>query len=111
MAGMRDRSGPAQDPVSHSTHHDSVPDVGRPRGSVWRPLYAEGIMWEGQVFIVGGEHDLAARLILTKVRLALISGGDIALEAPRRWLQPDARLSTENMVVLFLTPDGAMPGS
>jgi endonuclease YncB( thermonuclease family) len=86
-----------------------MPEVGRPRGAVWRPLYAEGITWEGQVFIAGGEHDLAARLIVTRSRLALISGGDIALEVPRRWLQPAPRRIGTATVILAITPDGGIP--
>jgi endonuclease YncB( thermonuclease family) len=104
MAGTRDQS-------DRSSEHLNAPEVGRPRGSVWRPLYAEGISWEGQVFIVGAEHDLATRLIVTKTRLAFISGGDIALDIPRRWLKPDARQTGEHKVRISITPEGAIPGS
>ena len=48
------------------------PDVARPRGATWRSLQSDGIEWEGQVLLVGGEVDLAARLIITKRRLALV---------------------------------------
>jgi endonuclease YncB( thermonuclease family) len=103
---MRDHSDRSTNP-----QHADVPEVGRPRGSVWRPLYAEGIAWEGQVFVAGGEHDLAARLIVTKTRLALISGGDVALEVPRRWLRPDARLKGDDRVVLSITPETGIAGT
>jgi endonuclease YncB( thermonuclease family) len=103
---MRDRSNRSTNP-----QHADVPEVGRPRGSVWRPLYAEGIAWEGQVFIAGGEHDLAARLIVTKTRLALISGGDVALEVLRRWLRPDARLKGDDRVILSITPETGIAGT
>ncbi|MEJ7838112.1 MAG: hypothetical protein WKF81_04805, partial [Thermomicrobiales bacterium] len=104
MAGTRDHS-------EHSNTPVNAPDVARPRGSVWRPLYADGISWEGQVFIVGADQDLAARLIVTSTRLALISGGDIALEIPRRWLKPDAQLIGDDRIRCSITPDGAVPGS
>src|SRR5688572_21321302 len=58
------------------------PEAGRPHSKAWRGLEAEGIRWEGQVLIVGGAHDLAARLILTRERLALVANGDIALDIP-----------------------------
>ena len=49
---------------------DSLPNVGRPRGSAWRKLQDEGVIWEGQVLIPGDEVDLAALLIVTEERLA-----------------------------------------
>lgn len=80
-------------------------DVERPRGAPWRALQADGIEWEGQVLIVGADLDLAARLILTKRRLALVRGGQIALDLPRGWLQPAPEMLAENGIRVSITPD------
>ena len=86
------------------------PDVGRPRGHALRSLEAEGILFESQVLIVGGESDLAARLMLTSKRLVLAAGGEIAIEIPREWLRPQPRLVAENGIRIFVTPEGAEAG-
>ena len=62
---------------------DQAPIVGRPRGNAWRVLQADGIEWEGQVYLIGDEIDLAMRLIVTRKRIAFARGGGIALEVDR----------------------------
>ena len=37
---------------------DQAPIVGRPRGNAWRVLEADGIEWEGQVYLIGDQIDL-----------------------------------------------------
>jgi hypothetical protein len=65
---LRERRGkqgmPNRDEQQHGSPHD-VPPVGRPRGAVWRSLQADGVVWEGQVLLVGDDVDLAARMIVT----------------------------------------------
>ncbi len=87
-----------------------LPLVGRPRGAAWRSLQAEGILWEGQVFLVGGEADLAARAIVTPRRLVFARGGEIALDVPRVWLRPAPFLRRNGAVVLNISPPGARYG-
>lgn len=87
------------------------PEVDRPSGETWGALQAEGIRWEGQALIVGVDKDLPVRLILTSERLAFIANGEIALDIPRDWLRPQPKLAAVNGVHLFVTPDGARPGS
>lgn len=82
-----------------------VPEVRRPRGVAWRSLQADGLVWEGQVFLVGADFDMAARLIVTRERLALARGGGIILEAPREWFRPAPRLLPDGNVLLTVTPD------
>lgn len=83
----------------------SLRDVERPRGAAWRALQVDGIDWEGQVLVVGADLDLAARLVLTRRRLVLIRGGQIALEFPRAWLRPAPEMLAENGIRLSITPD------
>lgn len=112
MARNTTPSDPGSDsslPVTTSRHGES-PDVGRPRGFALRSLEAEGIAFESQVLIVGGESDLAARLMLTSKRLVLAAGGEIAIEIPREWLRPQPRLIAENGIRLFVTPEEAEAG-
>lgn len=91
------------------SHHRSprdVPPVGRPRGAVWRSLQADGVVWEGQVLLVGGEVDLAARMVVTHRRVAFVRGGEIALEVPRGWLRQEPVLRRDGILELFVaTPD------
>lgn len=82
-----------------------VPEVRRPRSVAWRSLQADGLVWEGQVFLVGADFDMAARLIVTRERLALARGGGIILEAPRGWFRPAPRLLPDGNVLLTVTPD------
>lgn len=84
---------------------DQTPTVGRPRGAAWRALQADGIVWEGQVYIVGSEVDLAARLIITRRRLAFVRGGGVALETARDWLHPAPSLRPDGALTLFVQPD------
>jgi endonuclease YncB( thermonuclease family) len=93
-----------------TTHRGTFPDVGRPRGSALRGLEAEGVIFETQVLIVGGETDLAARLILTSKRLVLVAGGEIAIDIQREWLRPQPRLIAENGIRVFITPEAAEAG-
>lgn len=81
-----------------------APEVRRPRGVAWRALQADGLVWEGQVFLVGADVDLAARLIVTRERLALARGGNVILEAPRGWLRPAPRLLPDGNVMVSITP-------
>jgi hypothetical protein len=94
-----------------SEHHPATagaepPAVGRPRGVAWRSLQAEGILWEGQVFLVGGDADLAARAIVTPRRLVFARGGEVALDVPRVWLRPAPFLRRNGAVVLNMSPPG-----
>jgi endonuclease YncB( thermonuclease family) len=81
---------------------DQAPIVGRPRGNVWRVLQADGIEWEGQVYLIGDEIDLAMRLIVTRKRIAFVRGGGIALEVDRGWLNPPPTISRLGDVTLFV---------
>ncbi|HEV2107865.1 MAG TPA: hypothetical protein VGR16_06355 [Thermomicrobiales bacterium] len=82
-----------------------VPEVRRPRGAAWRSLQREGLVWEGQAFLVGADFDLAARLIVTRERLAVVRGGTIILNAPRSWLRPAPRLLPDGNVMLTILPE------
>jgi endonuclease YncB( thermonuclease family) len=89
---------------------DRMPAVGRPRGSAWRALHTEGIVWEGQALIVGEETDLATRLIVTHQRLAFARGGAIALDVERGWLRPPPALNDDGTILLLVTlPDERNP--
>lgn len=81
-------------------------EVPRPALQIWQPLESEHIRWEGQVAIVGQEHDLPARLVITGKRLALIANNEIALEFPLGWMKPEPRLAAENGIRLHVSPDG-----
>jgi endonuclease YncB( thermonuclease family) len=85
---------------------DQAPIVGRPRGNAWRVLQADGIEWEGQVYLIGDQIDLATRMIVTKRRIAFIRGGGIALEADRSWLNPLPLISRLGDVTIFVDADG-----
>lgn len=90
-------------------HHQSprdVPPVGRPRGAVWRALQADGVVWEGQVSLVGDDVDLASRMIVTHRRVVFVRGGDVTLDIPREWLRPEPVLRRDGVLDLFVT----MPG-
>ncbi|MDQ3043542.1 MAG: hypothetical protein M3R06_00100 [Chloroflexota bacterium] len=97
-----------RDDVDRQTARDLAPSVGRPRGAAWRGLNADGIVWEGQVLVVGAETDLAARLIITNDRFVLARGGAIALESRRAWLRPVPRLEEGDLFRVVITPtDGS----
>src|SRR5215213_3927069 len=84
-----------------------VPPVGRPRGAVWRSLQADGVVWEGQVLLVGDDVDLAARMIVTHRRVVFVRGGEVVLEMPRGWLRPEPVLRRDGVLELFVaTPGG-----
>jgi len=83
------------------------PAVSRPRGAEWRALQADGVVWEGQVLLVGDEVDLAARLVVTHRRLAFVRGGSVALEVPRSWLRPAPRLRSDGTLLLSVSAPGA----
>ena len=85
---------------------EHLPNVGRPKGSTWRHLQDEGIVWEGQVLITGDETDLAALLIVTNMRLAFVRGGTVALEVDRDWLDPAPVLRRTGTVQLWISPPG-----
>lgn len=82
-----------------------VPEVRRPRGAAWRALQREGLVWEGQAFLVGTDFDLATRLIVTRERLAVVRGGAVILDTPRTWLRPAPRLLTDGNVLLTILPE------
>jgi endonuclease YncB( thermonuclease family) len=84
-----------------------VPPVGRPRGSAWRSLQADGVVWEGQVTLVGADVDLAARMIVTHRRVAFVRGGDIVLEIPRDWLRPEPVVRRDGVLELFVLTPGS----
>ena len=86
---------------------DQAPIVGRPRGNAWRVLQADGIEWEGQVYLIGDEIDLAMRLIVTRKRIAFALGGGIALEVDRGWLNPPPTISRLGDVTLFVDADNS----
>ncbi|MGB3305202.1 MAG: PT domain-containing protein [Thermomicrobiales bacterium] len=73
-------------------------------------MQAEEIAIERQVLVVGGDGDLAALLILTSKRLALVAGGEIVIEIPRAWLRPQPRLVANNGIRLFVTPENEQAG-
>lgn len=89
---------------------DDLPIVGRPRGSAWRQLQSEGLLWEGQILVAGGETDLAALLIVTNERLALVRGGAIALDIKHEWLSGPPTLRRTGAVGLQVhTPGQRLP--
>jgi endonuclease YncB( thermonuclease family) len=96
---------PNRDEQQHGSPRD-VPPVSRPRGAVWRSLQADGVVWEGQVLLVGDEVDLAARMIVTHRRVVFVRGGEVVLEMPRGWLRPEPVLRRDGVLELFV----AMPG-
>lgn len=99
-------------PNREEQHHRSareVPPVGRPRGAIWRSLQADGIVWEGQVLLVGGDVDLAARLIVTHRRVVFVRGGELVLEIPRGWLRPEPVLRRDGVLDLFVAIPGGNP--
>lgn len=86
-----------------------VPPVGRPRGAAWRTLQADGIVWEGQVYLVGDDVDLAARVVVTHRAVAFVRGGQVVLEIPRAWLRPAPRQHWDGSVVLSVLAPGSTP--
>nr|MBA3416729.1 hypothetical protein [Chloroflexia bacterium] len=88
----------------------TTPLVGRPRGAAWRALQADGVVWEGQVFLVGGDVDLAARMIVTHRRLAFARGGEVVLDLGRPWLRPAPYLRRDGSVLVSIVPPGARYG-
>ncbi len=91
---------------------DDLPIVGRPRGSAWRQLQAEGLLWEGQILVAGESTDLAALLVVTNERLALIRGGAIALDIRHDWLySPPTLRRTGTVGLQVLTPGQRLPES
>ncbi len=86
------------------------PEIGRPRGAVWRTLVSEGIVWEGQVTIAGEHSDIDVRLIVTGQRVVFVRNGTIALDAERDWLDPAPALGRNGRVSLAIsTPNGNGP--
>ncbi|MGH2617627.1 MAG: hypothetical protein ACRDJC_20530, partial [Thermomicrobiales bacterium] len=96
---------PNREEQRHQSTRD-VPPVGRPRGAIWRSLQADGVVWEGQVQLVGDDHDLAARMIVTHRRVVFVRGGELALDIPRGWLRPEPVLRRDGVLDLFVS----MPG-
>ncbi|MBA3336430.1 MAG: hypothetical protein H0T49_02570, partial [Chloroflexia bacterium] len=96
--------------VNRQAARDLAPTVGRPRGAAWRALNADGIVWEGQVLIVGAETDLAARLIITSHRFVLARGGAIALDSRREWLRPSPRLEEGDLFRVVIVPTDGSDG-
>lgn len=95
-----------RDEQQHHSPRD-VPPVGRPRGADWRALQADGVVWEGQVLLVGDDVDLAARMIVTHRRVAVVRGGEIVLDIPRAWMRQEPVLRRDGVLELFV----AMPGA
>ena len=96
---------PNRDEQQHESQSE-VPPVGRPRGAVWRALQADGVVWEGQVLLVGDDVDLAARMIVTNRRVVFVRGGELALDMPRSWLRSEPVLRRDGVLDLFVTmPD------
>ncbi len=90
----------------HRSKRD-VPPVGRPRGAAWRSLQADGVVWEGQVLLVGADVDLAARMIVTHRRVAFVRGSEIVLEIPRDWLRPEPVVRRDGVLELFVLTPGS----
>ena len=93
-------------------HHQSpreAPTVGRPRGALWRSLQADGVVWEGQVLLVGGDVDLAARMIVTHRRVVFVRGGDVVLEIPRGWLRQEPVLRRDGVLEICVTTPESNP--
>jgi endonuclease YncB( thermonuclease family) len=93
-------------------HHESpreVPTVGRPRGALWRSLQADGVVWEGQVLLVGGDVDLAARMIVTHRRVVFVRGGEVVLEVPRGWLRQEPVLRRDGVLEIFVSTPESNP--
>ena len=91
-------------------HHQSprdVPPVGRPRGAVWRSLQADGVVWEGQVLLVGDDVDLAARMIVTHRRVVFVRGGDVVLDVPRAWLRQEPVMRRGGVLDIFVSAPGS----
>jgi len=88
-----------------------APEAQRPSGETLAALEADGIVWEGEVAIVGGGIALPARLILTSKQLVLVSSGQIVLDVPRTWLRPAAEETGQNELRVAITPDGRTAGS
>ena len=86
-----------------------APTVGRPRGALWRSLQADGVVWEGQVLLVGGDIDLAARMIVTHRRVVFVRGGDVVLEIPRGWLRQEPVLRRDGVLDIFVTTPESNP--
>lgn len=99
--------------AKHDEHyHQSpreTPTVGRPRGALWRSLQADGVVWEGQVLLVGGDVDLAARMIVTHRRIVFVRGGDVALEISRGWLRQEPVLRRDGVLEIFVTTPESNP--
>ncbi len=93
------------------TNPRETPLVGRPRGAAWRALQADGVVWEGQVYLVGDDVDLAARMIVTHRSVAFARGGTIVLDIPRAWLRPAPMLKWDGTVVLSISAPGSTPYS
>ena len=99
-----DNSTNRQTPPSPSP--DALPEASRPSTATWKSLRDDGVQWDGQVLLTGAGAAIPAMLVLTSNRLALISGGEVALEVPRAWLRPEPKLLTGNGVRISITPQG-----
>jgi endonuclease YncB( thermonuclease family) len=93
----------------HQETPREAPTVGRPRGALWRSLQADGVVWEGQVLLVGGDVDLAARMIVTHRRVVFVRGGDVVLEIPRGWLRQEPVLRRDGVLEIFVTTPESNP--
>ena len=82
--------------------HDRGSMAGRPRGNAWRALQAEGVLWDGDVFISGDESDIEAWLAATNQRFAFFRGNEIVLEIAREWLRPGPSLEPDGSVMLMV---------
>lgn len=99
------------DRTDHRDPGSDAPLVGRPRGEGWRDLQSDGVVWEGQVFIVGDGSDLAARLIVTTRRIAFARGGEVILDIPRLWLRPAPELRRDGSVAMHILEPGSPYGT
>ena len=97
-----------RDEHHHQSPHEA-PTVGRPRGALWRSLQADGVVWEGQVLLVGGDVDLAARMIVTHRRVVFVRGGEVVLEIPRGWLRQEPVLRRDGVLDIFVTTPESNP--
>lgn len=75
---------------------------GRPHSSNWRALHAEGILWDGQIFVAGAGVELPLRLIATNQRIAFAKGGAFVLDVPRDWLEPTPYLNPDSTISMTI---------
>jgi len=87
--------------------HDRGSVAGRPRGSAWRAIQSEGLLWDGQVFFTGDEADVGVWLAVTNQRFSFFRGNELALDVPREWLRPGPALEPDGSIMLMVDADNS----